>query len=192
MSFLLYSCSGKKEKPKTTVDYNNPKVALNEANKVLGNNVKFAYKGSFDNQNTIEIAAGKNISRGDTTGIEFFLIKQNNDGSFSETFDSGLLSGSFQESLTKKIKFPGFNYELIYYNSQDYYLGSGGGEIISYVIDFSQREVYLAHLVIDKKGTDLFLSKNMNNPELRNFYISYFKKDYPDLRLSSNDVSFSD
>ncbi len=189
---MLYSCSGKKEKPKTSVDYNNPKVVLEVAKKILGDDVNFAYRGSFDNQNKIEIVAGKEITKSDTTGISFYLIKQNDNGTFGVVYDSGLLNGSFNESLNKKIKFPGFNYELFYYNSQDYYLGSGGGEIFSYVIDFSKKQVYLAHLVVDKKGINLFLSKNMDSPELRNFYISYFKKDYPDLKLTSYNVSFSD
>ncbi len=192
LSIVFYSCSGKKEKPKTSVDYNDPKVVLEVAKKVIGNDVNFAYRGSFDNQNKIEIVAGKEITKSDTTGITFYLITQNDDGSFSVVYNTSLLSGSFNESLTKKIKFPGFNHELLYYNSQDYYLGSGGGEIFSYVIDFSKKQVYLAHLVVDKKGTNLFLSKNMDSPELRNFYTSYFKKDYPNLKLASYNVSFSD
>ncbi len=29
-------------------------------------------------------------------------------------------------------------YDLIYYNSLDYFLGSGGGEVYSYIIDFNK------------------------------------------------------
>jgi hypothetical protein len=193
ISLTLFSCSKKKEvKPKPAKDYNDPEVIQEEAKKYLGNDVAFAYKGSFDGDNKVEIAAGKEISNKNFSGIKFYLIKQSYDDTFAVAFESDLLNGSFRQSLTKKIKFPHYNYELIYYNSQDYYLGSGGGEVYSYIVDFSLREVYFAHLVINKGGTDLFLSKNIQDPQLRNFYISYFKKDYPNLKLSSKDISFSD
>jgi hypothetical protein len=191
ISLILFSCSKKKEeKPQPWKDYNNSQVVQAEAQKYLGNDIAFAYKGSFDEDNKVEIAAGKAIENKNFSGIKFYLIKQSDDDTFAISFESDLLNGSFRQSLTKKIKFPQYNYELLYYNSQDYYLGSGGGEIYSYIVDFSLREVYLAHLVIDEGGPDLFLSKNIRDPELKNFYISYFKKDYPNLKLLSKDISF--
>jgi hypothetical protein len=193
LSLTLFSCSKKKEeKPKPAKDYDNPQVVDTEAKKYLGNDVAFAYKGSFDGDNKIEIAAGKGEENKNFSGIKFYLLKQGEQDTFAVSFESDLLNGSFRQSLTKKIKFPQYNYELLYYNSQDYYLGSGGGEIYSYIVDFSLREVYSAHLVIEKGGTDLYLSKNIHDPELKNFYISYFKKDYPNLKLLSKDISFSD
>lgn len=191
-SFTFFSCSKKNEKPKPVKDYNKPEVVQQEAKKYLGNDVAFSYRGSFDSDHKVEIAAGKEITEKNFAGIKFYLLKQTDEDTFAVAFESGLLNGSFRQSLTKKIKFPQYNYELLYYNSQDYYMGSAGGEIYSYIVDFSLRNVYFAHLVVSKAGPDLFLSSNIKDPDLKNFYISYFKKDYPNLKLLSKDVSLSD
>ncbi|MCK7523555.1 MAG: hypothetical protein MZV64_40860 [Ignavibacteriales bacterium] len=51
-------------------------------------------------------------------------------------------------------------------------------------------KTYYTHLFSEsRKPAELFLSKNIADPELRKFFISNFKKDYPDLKLASEDVS---
>ena len=105
------------------------------------------------------------------------------------TFQTNLLKGSFKESLTKKIKFPAYDYELIYYNSQDYFLGSGGGEIFSYIINFKNQKTFYAHLFLEKEKISLFLSNNIDNSEIKNFFIANFKRDYPNLQIVSKDVN---
>jgi len=100
-----------------------------------------------------------------------------------------LLDGSFKQGFIDKIKFSSFDTELIYYNSRDYYLGSGGGEIFSYIIDFEAKQVYYAHLVIEPStSVSLFISENTGNKEIRNFFVLTFKKDYPNLKLVDDDI----
>lgn len=183
---FFYSCAEKKENPTPAKDYDNPAIANAEAKAILGNNVKFAYKGKFDEDSAIELVAGTEISNKNEWGIRFEFLKEK-DNKFEKIYESGLLQGSVKESITKKIKFPSFDYELIYYNSSDYFLGSGGGEVFCYIVDFNKHDVFYAHLIQDK-GISLFLSNNIDNPDIKNFFISLFRKDYPNLKLISKDI----
>lgn len=190
-ALLVYSCGEKKhpaEKVTPTIDLNNPAVVTSEAEKILGPDLKFAYKGNFDKDSVDEIAAGTEVENKSEWGIQFYLLKFEKN-KFEKTFQTNLLKGSFKESLTKKIEFPSFDYELMYYNSQDYFLGSGGGEVFSYIIDFKNQHTFYAHLFIEKEKISLYLSNNMDNSEIKNFFIANFKRDYPNLQIVSKDVN---
>ena len=63
-------------------------------------------------------------------------------------------------------------------------MGNASGDVYSHVIDFKKLKVYSAHLsVIGEGRVSLELSDNIDNPMLKNFFISYFRRDYPSLRL---------
>jgi hypothetical protein len=187
-SIILYSCGGKNSENKKKIDYENPQVVLQQAQSVLGNNVKFAYKGTFDNDSKIEIAAGIEVQNSKEWGIKFALLKME-DGNLTQTYISPLLNGSFNQCLFQKIKFPMFGYELGYYNSQDYYLGSGGGEVYSYIINFKEGKVYYAHLISGpRRPISLYLSKNIDSKEIKNFFMSNFKRDFPSYSLIDKDI----
>ena len=186
---MFYSCGEKKSSPAQPFeDFNNPEVVNKEAKNVLGENMKFAYKGDFDKDTVIEIAAGTEIENKNEWGIKFYLLKLEKN-KLQTVYQTNLLSGSFKESLTKKIKFPEFNYEFLYYNSQDYFLGSGGGEVFSYIIDYKNKKTFYAHLFSKGEQMSLFLSGNIDNPEIKNFFISNFKRDYSNLKIVLKDVN---
>ncbi len=192
-SFILFivSCGERKHPAERTApakDFNSPAAVTTEAIKILGPDVKFAYKGNFDRDSVTEIAAGTEIENKSEWGIQFYLLKLEKD-KLEKVFQTNLLKGSFKESLTKKIEFPSFNYELLYYNSQDYFLGSGGGEIFSYLIDFKNQNTFYAHLFLEKEKVSLFLSSNIDNPEIRDFFIANFKRDYPNLQIVMKDFN---
>ena len=188
---IAYSCGEKKTPPEkitTSENYNNPEVVTQEAKSILGENMKFAYKGTFDKDSVVEVTAGTEIENKDEWGIKFYLLKL--EGSkLKIEFQTDLLNGSFKESLTKKIKFPAFNYELLYYNSQDYFLGSGGGEVYSYIIDFNNKNTFYAHLFSEGEKVSLFLSDNIENTDIKNFFILNFKRDYPNLKMVPKDMN---
>jgi hypothetical protein len=187
---IILSCSDKKnDNQKPIFSFADSVIVNAEAKKLLGENLKFVFTGNFDEDSLQEIAAGIELTENNNWGIKFFLLKFK-DGQLQKTYESELLDGSFKDCLVKKIKFPNLNYDLIYYNSQDYFWGSGGGEVFAYVINFAEQKTFYAHLFSEsRKPAELFLSKNINEPDLRKFFISNFKKDYPGLKLASEDVS---
>ena len=190
LALFLASCGENENKKELELisKFNDPVFVLNKTKTVLSNNVKFAKKGGYDQDTVIEVAAGTEITTPEKWGIKFYFLKLKGT-KLTKIFDTDLLKGSFNESLVNKIKFPEFEHELIYYNSQDYFLGSSGGEIFSYIIDFKDRQVYYAHLIIESpKPVSLFISKNTNDvKEIKEFFINNFKRDYPSLKLLAED-----
>ncbi len=191
MGTMIISCSEKKPTSSenlNAIDYENPKAVQQLAKSVVDNDVKFAYKGKFDKDSVIEIAAGTEIKSPKEWGIKFFLLKRTGD-QLDIVFQSALLNGSFKDCLVQKIKFPFFDYELIYYNSQNFFLGSGGGEVYSYLVNYNEGKTYYAHLIMETdKPISLYLSDDIDISEVKNFFISNFKRDYPSLHLVSKDI----
>lgn len=193
--FILNGCNKKTEKVDTNIllkKYNSQVFLLKKVQEVLGKDVYFAVKGNFDNKNNLEIAAVKEFNKIDTAGIQFFLLGLK-ETDLSVISSTKILRGSLTKSFTNKIKFPFFNYELLYYNSNDYYLGSGGGEQFSYIINFKENETYYSHLVsVSKKLGQIYISKNIKRKEIKNFFLSNAKRDFPNIKVSATDINIDD
>ena len=188
--FLLNSCTEKKQNTdlaKLRNSYNDPSFVLGQAKAILGNDVKQTFKGRFDRDTVIEVIAATEVEKETEWGIRFNFLKLIN-GKLTKVWQTGLLPGSFKGSLCDKIKFPSFDHELVYYNSKDFYMGSSGGEVFSYIINFQDHKVYAAHLINEGKQRSLYISDNIGIPEIHNFFFGIFKKDYPDLKIIDKNV----
>ena len=154
---------------------------------MVGQNISFVTAGNFESDTLKSIVAGTEVAENNLYGIKFYLISWV-DGEFQIKFSTNVLNGSFIQCMVNKIKFSDFNNELIYYNSKNYFMGTGGGDVYSYIVDFRKREVYSAHLFAGE-GTKsvLYLSENVEDRMLRQFFISYFRKDYPSLKVIQSD-----
>jgi hypothetical protein len=190
LSALIASCSDKKEgEQKPNFSFTDSLMVNSETKKILGDKLKIVLIGNFDKDSLQEIAAGIELTENNVWGIKFVLLELE-DNQLVKKYETALLDGSFKESLVKKIKFPKFKHEVIYYNSEDYFWGSGGGEVFAYIINLAENETFYAHLFSEsRRPVELFLSKNITEPDLKKFFVSSFKKDYPELKLTSDDVS---
>lgn len=181
---LIAGCEKEVEKDPVEVLADSSSV-YGMVNSVSGEQASFAEKGNFDSDSTEEISAGVEYTN-EEWGIKFYLFEKEKE-KYKISYKTPLLEGSFEDALIKKIKFPNYEYEMLYYNSQNYFLGSGGGEIFSYLIDLSKREIFYAHLVSEDQGTGLYISDNVKDKMLHNFFISNFKRDYPELTILAED-----
>ena len=182
---LLLSCCGDKIKH---VNFDDPRAVRDVANKLLEENIKFSSAGYFSSDSARSIIAGTESSGANQFGISFSLIDFVDD-ELQVVYSTRILNGSFDKCVVDKMKFSKEKNELIYYNSKDYYLGTGGGDVYLYMINFESREVYSAHLMVDRAvGVSLYLSDNIVDQPMRQFIISYFKKDYYSLRIVTTDV----
>jgi len=188
--FLLFgivSCSDKQEKL-PVLDFENKSQILDVVKKHHNKEVQIAFGGLFDETGKQIITAGWEINNADEWGIKFVFLEKSGD-EFIPKYETELLDGSFKESFVDKIKFSSIDYDLVYYNSQSYFLGSGGGEVFSYIVDLESKQVYSAHLVVESQSsTYLFISDNTRNKELINFFTLTFKKDYPALSIVEDDI----
>jgi len=163
--------------------FENEQLVLKTAKDLVGENISFTSAGYFESDTLKSIVAGAEISEKNEWGIKFYLISWV-EGEFKVTYQTGLINGSFVQCLVNKIKFSNHDNELIYYNSKSYFLGNAGGDVYSHVIDLKKLKVYSAHLSIISEGrVSLDLSQNMDDPMIKNFFTSYFRRDYPNLRL---------
>ena len=180
---FIISCSDKHEKI-PVIEYGNKTQVLDVVKKHFNKDVDIAFGGMFDETGKQFIVTGREINNSDDWGIKFAFIEKSGD-EFDLKYETDLLEGSFKECFVDKIKFASIDYDLVYFNSQGYFLGSGGGEVFSYIIDLENKQVYYAHLVIESEtSTSLFISDNTKNKELLNFFTMTFKKDYPGLKMS--------
>lgn len=190
LSALIPSCGDKKEdEQKPNFSFTDSVMVNGETKKILGDKLKIVLIGNFDEDSLQEVAAGIELTENNVWGIKFVMLELQ-DNQLVKKYETSLLDGSFKESLVKKIKFPKFKHEVIYYNSEDYFWGSGGGEVFAYIINLAENETFYAHLFSEsRRPVELFLSKNITEPDLRKFFVSSFKEDYPELKLTSDDVS---
>jgi hypothetical protein len=180
--FITAGCKKSYEPPPHNL-FENEQLVLKTAKDLVGENVSFTTAGYFESDSVKSIVAGVEISESNSWGIKFYLISWV-DGEFQIKYTTGLLNGSFVQCLVNKIKFSDFDTELIYYNSKNYFLGNAIGDVYSHVIDLKKLKVYSAHLSVISEGrVSLDLSQNIDNPMIKNFFISYFRRDYPNLRL---------
>lgn len=184
---ILVSCSDKTNKV-PVINYQDKTQLLDVVKKYYNSDISVAFGGVFDQSGRETIVVGREVENSEDWGIKFTQL-QLIGNEFKVKYETDLLDGSFKQAFVDKIKFSSFENELIYYNSQDYYLGSGGGEIFSYIVDFDARQVYYAHLVIDPSSSvSLFISDNTENKEIKNFFLLNFRKDYPGLKLVDEDI----
>jgi len=186
ITFLIFlsSCGKKEENP---VDLKDPKAVQKIVDEVLPKEAKFSTSGNFTSDKKLSIVAGTETVTKNIQGISFILIDKKDD-EYKVDFRTHILDGSFEKCLVDKIKLSSLGGEMIYYNSKDYFIGTSGGDIYSYIIDFRNKEVYSAHLVSGKtKRALLYLSENVTDKLLRTFFVSYYKKDYPSLQITQSD-----
>jgi len=179
---LIGGCKKSYEPPPHNL-FENEQLVLKTAKDLVGENVSFTTSGHFESDTLKSIVAGVEISDKNEWGIKFYLISWI-EGEFKIKYQTSILNGSFVQCLVNKIKFSDFENELIYYNSKTYFLGNASGDVYSHVIDMKKQKVYSAHLSVITEGrVSLDLSQNIDDPLLKTFFISYFRRDYPNLRL---------
>ena len=180
--FTICGCKKSYEPPPHNL-FESEQLVQKTARDLVGEKVSFTTSGFFESDSVKSIVAGVEVSEENMWGIKFHLISWV-EGEFKIKFTTGMLDGSFVQCLVNKIKFTGFDTELIYYNSKNYFLGNASGDVYSHVIDLKKLKVYSAHLSVISEGRiSLDLSQNIDNPMIKNFFLSYFRKDYPNLRL---------
>jgi hypothetical protein len=179
---LIGGCKKSYEPPPHNL-FENEQLVLKTAKDLVGENVSFTTSGHFESDTLKSIVAGVEVSGKNEWGIKFYLISWS-EGEFKIKYQTSVLNGSFVQCLVNKIKFSDFDNELIYYNSKSYFLGNANGDVYSHVIDMKKQKVYTAHLSVITEGrVSLDLSQNIDDPMLKTFFISYFRRDYPNLRL---------
>lgn len=186
---FLLSCSKKDEEKHLLFNYQDENQMLDLVKKHIDEDIQKVLIGYFDQTKSLSTVAIAEKMDSLSWGIKFYHLKQDN-SQIKRLFETDVLEGSLHQSRLNKIKLLDFNYELIYYNSESYFMGSNGGEIFSYILDLKEKQIYYAHLVNDiEYPASLFISDNVKDIKLRNFIISNFKINFPNLKIVDRDIA---
>ncbi|MCX7612367.1 MAG: hypothetical protein N2043_12350 [Ignavibacterium sp.] len=189
ISLSIFSCADKKEKKDVILDFDDPKQLLSVAQTHFDKDIKKVFVGEFEDKKTKSVVAVAEKLEDSDWGIKFYHLVQDKNQVVCK-FESKILPGDLASGTLDKIKFPNTSYELIYYNSLDYFLGTAGGEIYMYLIDFNLNEIYYSHFVNDyDTPASLYISENTKDLKFRNFFVTNLKKDYPNLKVVDKDIS---
>lgn len=79
---------------------------------------------------------------------------------------------------------------LIYFDTGDYLMGTGGGEIFYYIIDCSNKQTYSAHFIADKeRGFNLYIASGYK-PWINKVFLDKAKSNYSPIKLLKKDIEF--
>ena len=184
---LLTGCQKKASdqipvKAKPFYDYN---TLLNKVKILLKAEDGIVLLGNFKGDTTQQAAAVIDVNKKEEK-ISFNLIEIK-DTIFEKKFETQPLQGSLKDCKVAKINLPGAGNDLIYYNSQVYFMGSNSGEVFSYLVDFKTQKTYYAHLVSEPKKPEYLYISEKDNAEIRKYFIDIFRKDYPAFRIIPKD-----
>jgi hypothetical protein len=184
--FSLSGCQKKSSDGSSPADIpkDNSEELIKNLRILFNSDVGFALKGNFLGDTTQQVVTGTETMNKKEWGIRFHLIevKQNKPEMKNET---KLLDGSLKDCRVETISLPGTGYDMVYYNSLSYFMGSGGGEVFAYIIDFKRQKTYYAHLVSEQeKPVCLFLS-DIDNQEVKKYLTDSFRKDYPGFKFTA-------
>lgn len=185
---LFINCSGKKEKPIPKFNFEDKNQVLEIVKNHFDKDISLVFIGNFNDNNSLSVVACAEKMDSINWGIKFYHLIQTKNQIDCE-YETDILNGSLKESMIDKIKIADKPYELLYYNSMNFFMGTGGGEIYSYIIDFNDKQLFYAHFVNDVDyPSSLFISENTKDIKLRNFIISNFKRDYPNLKIVDKEI----
>jgi len=176
-----------KKNPEAVHDLTNSEQLLKFSKQKISEDVEKSVYDFFEIDSVKKIAVGVEISNDEGWGVKFAFYKTSKDTALL-IYQSELLDGSMKESEFSSLKL-NKDYYYLYYNSGSYFLGSGGGEIMAYLIDLPVRQVYYAHLfMFPNKPVSLYLSPNIKDEIIRDYFLKLFKNDYPELKIVATDI----
>ena len=188
---ILIGCDKDAKNPSTPIEeyFSDNQKLLAHLKKNFDPQTEVALYSQFDTDSSKEILAIKETkpSKTDKWGLRIQLLSKDSLKKKDEVF---LPEMSATESICTTQRLDSFSYDLFYYNSGSFYIGSSGGEIYAYLVDFPGKQIYYAHLVISpNKPAALFFSKNCTEQKITDFFMNLFKPDYPELVVVQKDVS---
>lgn len=147
--------------------------------------LKGMYKPNYD-----LYAVVYEINSGTDFGIKFMLAHLHADSVIVD-YTSNLVDGAVNQSVFETVKIPGANYDMAYYSSSDYFMGSGGGEMFTYVIDFNTSSIGYGHMFISVGGVpNFYIPATVKGQNIREYLIGRIKSDFSDIKVVSQDYKF--
>jgi len=184
---FLSSCQKKasEQAPIVVKPFYSYDTLVNKVKSLLHSDDGIVIMGNFEGDATQQAAAVIDVNKKEEK-ISFNLIEIK-DTILEKKVETPPFEGSLKDCKIEKLNIPGIGNDLIYYNSQIYFMGSRSGEVFAYIINFKSQKTYFAHLVSEPKKPELLFISETDNQEIRKYFIDNFRKDYPAFKLTTRD-----
>lgn len=171
---------------------NNETELIRYGKKLYGNEIMRAISGDFNGNEVQEMAFGREIFTADTWGIIFYFCQITGD-TVEQYYQTPVLEGSLTKCKLGRLRDVSAEKDLLYYDSESFYMGSGGGEIFAYLIDSDAEKIYTGHLFVipGESLPSLYLSPNAAGKFAGKYLEGRFRRSFPGLRIVSEDYKFN-
>jgi|YNPMSStandDraft_2_1061718.scaffolds.fasta_scaffold00039_41 hypothetical protein len=160
--------------------------------KKYGENAIKIMNGEFLPSDSSHRAVCYEVSEDTIWAIKFIFIKVDKD-SIYEIWQTQNLEGSFNEAEVKLYRPENLNYDLVFYDSKNYYAGNDLGEVFLYAIDLNQKKTNYAHAFYDQTTPpSVYFSPEIDNEIIQKFYFNLLRKRFETLRLAKKDYKFEE
>jgi hypothetical protein len=184
---ILAGCQKKSvdQTPVAVKPFSNYNTLLSEVKNLLKAENSVILLGNFKGDSTQQAVAVIDVNKKEEK-ISFNLIEIK-DTILEKKDETKPITGSLKGCRVDKISLPGIGNDLLYYNSQIYFMGSNSGEVFAYIIDFKTQKTYYAHLVSQPGKPGVLYMSEKDNQAVRKYFIDSFRKDYPAFKITSKD-----
>lgn len=186
---FLGGCKQKQDAPETAAPVQNVSAidALLGAKLNASNFVKV--QGHFLTMDGEEYAVLRDAKNGRDVGIIISIcsVKQ---GTVTINYETPIVDGAVKHSIFQKVNVPGVTDTLLYYDSGDFFMGSGSGELYAYIIQPKEVSFLKAHLFIDgDTPPKVFIPDTPKTKVLRGYLFNKLRDQFPGLKFAAKDVS---
>lgn len=190
MLIFIVGCGEKKKSDPEAVqnESSNSSSVLTQIQKEILPEARELVSGEFLPGDNTLLAVLCEVNTATEWGVRINILKADN-SKFLHYYTTSTLEGAFDQGIFQSVRFPETEYDMLIYDTEDYFLGTSGGEVFYYVIDPLEKRTFYSHLVIKSADTpQLFVQPEISSTVIRNFIINKFRSDYPELVISSSDI----
>lgn len=167
------------------------KEILNIAKKRYGESIVNILSGKFMPDDSLNYKVLCQEVEEDTIwAIKFIFIKAERD-SIREVWKTQNLEGSFNEAEVKIIRYDDLNYDLVFYDSKNYYAGNDLGEVFLYSVDLFAKKTNSAHAFYDQSSPpSVYFSPEISSEYIKKYYLDILRKRFGGIKISAKDYKF--
>ncbi|MBI2419820.1 MAG: hypothetical protein HYV28_18300 [Ignavibacteriales bacterium] len=101
------------------------------------------------------------------------------------------LEGDPDNTELTSVRLTDIPHPIVYFNTGDFLMGTGGGEVFHYLIDAAKEQIYPAHFIADKSsGFGLYLPPQSRAAVIQDFFHAKVSKQYSPLSTLKRDITY--
>jgi hypothetical protein len=105
-------------------------------------------------------------------------------------YSSPVVDGALKQATFQQVVLPGVSDTALYYDSGDFFMGSGSGEVYVYVIFPKTNTIVKGHLFLTGEAPPrLFVPESTTATAVRTYIFNKFKDQYPGLKFAQKDIT---